>query len=173
LKPTRRRISMGDILDKVKHGKGIWLLLIGVAAGLLLLTFGDGSNTEEGDVLIETPSPTFTEAETYLANLERRIANLLDAMDGVSDVSVVLTPDGTAESLYAQNGQYENGSLAEQEYVTVGRDGTPILIRLTYPKLRGVAIVCRGGSNPILQEKIVSLLCALLDLPASRVYVTG
>ncbi len=164
---------MGSFLEKMKQNKGLWLLLIGMAAGLLLLAFGDSKEGEESTVTSPAPMPSFAEADQYLANLERRIANLLEAMDGVSNVSVVLTPDGTAESLYAQNGKFEEGALTEREYVIIGRDGEPILVRLIYPKLRGVAVVCRGGSNPILQEKIVSLLCALLELPSHNVYVTG
>lgn len=164
---------MDSFFEKMKQSKGLWLLILGIAAGLLLLFLGDSQSKSESETVTEAPSLSFTEAEQYLNTLERRIANLLEAMDGVSDVSVILTPDGTAESLYAQNGQYENGTLTEREYVLTDRDGEVILVRLIYPKLRGVAVVCRGGSNPILQEKIVSLLCALLELPANKVYVTG
>ena len=164
---------MDSFFEKMKQSKGLWLLILGIAAGLLLLFLGDSQSKSESETATEAPSLSFTEAEQYLNTLERRIANLLEAMDGVSDVSVILTPDGTAESLYAQNGQYENGTLTEREYVLTDRNGEVILVRLIYPKLRGVAVVCRGGSNPILQEKIVSLLCALLELPSNKVYVTG
>ncbi len=160
-------------LEKWKQHKILWLLLIGIAAGVLLLTWEDGKEGEGEETTSPIPTPAFSEAEEYLTNLERRIANLLEAMDGVSDVSVIVTPDGTAESLFAQDGQYEDGALTQREYVIVGRDGEPILVRLIYPKLRGVAVVCKGGSNPILQEKIVSLLCALLELSSNKVYVTG
>ena len=57
--------------------------------------------------------------------------------------------------------------------VITGSDGTPITVKLRFPELRGVAVVCRGGANPVNQEKIVSLLTALFGLPATRVCVTG
>ena len=65
--------------------------------------------------------------------------------------------------------------MTEREYVITDVDGngTPIKVKLVFPKLRGIAVVCRGGGNPINQEKIVSLLSALFDLSSNRVYVTG
>ncbi len=161
-------------LEKMKQTKGLPLLLIGVAAGLLLL-FAGGGGEESREPASPDPAEQKSETEEYLAALERRVCQLLEAMDGVSDVSVVITPDGTSETVYAQNGRYSGGSLTEREYVILDRDGDGelVAVKLLYPKLRGIAVVCRGGSNPILQEKIVSLLCALFELPSNKVYVTG
>ncbi len=166
---------MGHFLETMKHAKGSWLLLVGLAAGLLLVFLGGNEWTSSAESLASDTQEGYPETNDYIASLERRVCQLLEAMDGVSEVSVIITPDGTGETVYAQNGHYESGILTEREYVITDGNGNdkPILIRLIYPKLRGIAVVCRGGSNPILQEKIVSLLCALFDLSANKVYVTG
>ena len=163
---------MGSFFEKMKQSKGTWLLVIGILAGLLLVFTETGG--EASDTTAEDPAASgFTEASDYVAALERRVCQLLESMDGVSGVSVILMPDQTGETVYAQNGRYEGSTMTEREYVFSDENGKPIVVRLIYPKLRGVAVVCRGGSNPITQEKIISLLCALFDLSAGQVYVTG
>ncbi len=154
---------------------GTWLLVIGVAAGLLLVFFGSGIGRSDGGAAAGSAEMSAEEDDARLAALEYRVKQLLEAMDGVSDVVLVLTPDTGSELRYAQNLRYGNG-IAEEKSTALsgsGSDSSPIPIGLIYPRVRGAAVVCRGGSNPVTQEKILSLLCALLDLPASRVYVTG
>ncbi len=163
---------MSGFLDKMKQSKGTWLLVIGVIAGLLLVFVGNGEESTATPVEDLTASG-FSETDDYITTLELRVSRLLEAMDGVSGVSVILLPDITGETVYAQNGRYEGGTMTEREYVFTDKDGKPMVVRLVYPKLRGIAVVCRGGSNPITQEKIISLLCALFDLSSGKVYVTG
>ena len=118
-------------LDKVKQGKGLWLLILGIAAGLLLILW-DGKETKEDTSSPDPPpSASLETANDYLSALERQIGQLLEAMDGVSGVSVALMPDGTVESQYAQNGHYDGGSMTEREYLTVTKDGNgeTVLIR--------------------------------------------
>lgn len=166
---------MTDFLQKLKSTKGSLLLILGLSVGILLFLLGGGSGEKKEE---KAPAADPSECEKtldLLTVLESRVCELLSHMDGISDVHVILTPDATKETVYAQNGSYSGGVLTEREYVLADIDGddTPLVIKLIFPKLRGIAVVCRGGSNPINQEKIVSLLCSLFDLPASRVYVTG
>ena len=152
-------------------GKGGWLLVLGLAAGLLLVFFGGRQTTAASPVELESPE----DPGEAVSELERRVAALLEAMDGVSDVRVVLTPESGSELVYAQNVRYENGVASEKQYVFFEQngDGRPIPVKYLCPRIRGAAVVCRGGSHPVTQEKILSLLEALLDLPAGRIFVTG
>ena len=101
------------------------------------------------------------------------MTELISRMDGISDVRVVIIPESTGGRVYAENDRYSDGTMTEREIVIPGSDGAPITVKLRFPELRGVAVVCRGGANPVNQEKIVSLLTALFGLPATRVCVTG
>lgn len=159
-------------LEIFKKKKGTGWLLLGLAAGILLFLFGSAENGKTETDKTEDPAKEYTAADAYVALLERRVTELLERMDGVADVHVIITADSCAEVLYAQNGSYDNGTLTEKEYVLADGD-KPIRIKLIYPRLRGIAVVCRGGSNPIQREKIVSLLSSLFDLPSNKVYVTG
>lgn len=160
------------ILELMKKKKGTGWLLVGLAAGILLFLFGSINTDKKESTQTEDPVLEFSQVDSYIAVLERRVCELLERMDGVSDVHVIITPDSCTEVVYAQNGTYENGSMTEKEYVLADGD-RPIRVKLVYPHLRGIAVVCRGGSNPIQREKIVALLSSLFDLSSNKVYVTG
>lgn len=166
---------MGALFPFLKEKKGALLLIVGLGAGLLLLFFGSGEAKTTSEQTTPTVKEEMAEVDDYISVLEYRLKELLETMDGVSDVHLILLPDTCTEVVYAQNGTYSEGYLTQKEYVLTDVDGDeePIRLKLVYPKLRGASVVCRGGSNPILQEKIVSLLSSLLDLPTNRVYVTG
>ncbi len=166
---------MSGFFDKLKNTKGSLFLILGLAAGILLLFIGGGDSAKKKEYVADTSPDEVEEALDYISGLEHRVAELLSCMDGISDVHVIITPENAGETVYAQNGSYNGGVMTEREYVITDIDGngTPIKVRLVFPELRGIAVVCRGGGNPINQEKIVSLLSALFDLSSNRVYVTG
>lgn len=163
----------GRLCDIFKGKRTVFLLLIGVVAGILLIFVGGDKNTESS-----SPPDISGQIEItneYVRNLEVRVTQILSKMDGISDVSVIITADSCAETVYAQNGRYDGGSLTEKEYVIIdkGDSDEPIAVKLVYPKIRGVAVVCYGGSNPINQEKISKLLASLFDIAQNQVYVSG
>ena len=156
-----------------KNKRSLILLLIGTVAGIMLIFVGGDKDTEKAS------APDLSEqidvTNEYIKTLEVRVSQILSKMDGISDVSVIITADSCAETVYAQNGRYDGGSLTEKEYVIIDKGDTdePIVVKLVYPKIRGVAVVCCGGSNPINQEKISKLLSSLLDIAQNQVYVSG
>ncbi len=157
-----------------KGKKTVILLLIGVVAGIALIFVGNGEKKAEKSSLPDL-SGQIEVTNEYIKNLEIRVTQILSKMDGISDVSVIITADSCAETIYAQNGRYDGGSLTEKEYVIIDRGDSdePIVVKLVYPKIRGVAVVCYGGSNPINQEKISKLLSSLFDIAQNQVYVSG
>ena len=166
---------MAGIFEKLKNTKGIGFLIIGLVAGILFLLIGDGVTSDKKEATPEETGSEVKDACDYISLLEIRIKELLEHIDGISNVYVIVTPKSTEELVYAQNGSYDGGKLTEKEYVITDKDGdgVPIKLKIIFPELKGIAVVCRGGANPINQEKLVSLLSALLDLPSNRVYVTG
>ncbi len=166
---------MENIFEKLKKTKGMGFLVIGLITGIIFLTLGSGEESKKEQNAVSTEENDYKTVGEMTEELERRVCELIERMDGVSDVRVMITPENTGETVYAQNGSFSGGSMTEREYVItdVDGDGKPIVIKLIYPKIRGVAVVCRGGSNPINQEKIVALLEALFDLSSNHVYVGG
>lgn len=62
----------------------------------------------------------------------------------------------------------------EKEYVLIETDGNEggMIIKLIQPKIRGVAVVCEGGGSDAVRQEITQAITAVLDISASRVYIT-
>ena len=126
-----------------RGGKGIALCAFLLLGALVLLLLQKSPKEEKQDDRL--PS------EAAKIAWEEQLERLLERMDGVSNVKVSVSLESGNQYTY------ENGKTT---VVTAGR-------------VRGVAVVCKGGSDAVLREKIVSLLCALFDLPVRAVSVAG
>ncbi len=135
-------------MKKLRAIKGLPLLLLGIAAGILLLWIGGqgGEEREETNAVQSVSLNEFTEQE------QRRLAILLDSIVGVSQVKVCLT--------------LERGDAG----VTGNRDGESYTAQRP-PEIAGCVVVCRGGGDAKIQLAIISVVCALYGLPSSRVSV--
>lgn len=157
-------------IGNLKNIKGIWVLGILFVVGLALIVVGSVDYTL-GRPKEEDPKRTdIIDTSDYVDRLEQEVAALLERIDGAGVVHVLITLESDSEHVYAYDSK--NGS---REYLTVGSGSaeSPVLLRRMTPKLRGIAVVCSGGDNPVVQQKIISLLCALFDLPSTKVFVSG
>lgn len=157
---------MRDFLRKFRTMKGVGLIALTFVAGLLLILLSTRGEKGETSGVAPAGGEEFS-FEKYEKKLEERLKEIVSKVDGVSSVSVmVLLDQGYEEELAEKGSSYllvrdQNGS----------QTGIETLRRA--PKVRGVAVVCRGGELPQTQKELIALLSALLDLPASRIYVGG
>ena len=131
-------------------------------------------------------SEEFT-AEEYKEALEKDIARLVKSISGSRKVTVVITLESGMNYQYADNveesdeSKNDNLNTAEksetkQNYITVkNADGSEqaILISKQMPEIRGVAIVCEGGDNAALNEKIQNAVMSALNITSKRVFIAG
>lgn len=168
---------MGDILKKIKSSPWGLFLVIGLGVGIALTAIGGMYSGGESEKTVAEAEPSEltgvsqASVDEYVTNLEKRIKNLIEKMDGVSDVDVMVTVDCSGELVLARDQTYADGVLASSKYV-IGEDGT-VTLKEILPYPRGVAVVCNGGGDPIVQAKIIDMLCSLFGIPATRVSVSG
>ena len=68
--------------------------------------------------------------------------------------------------------QEADGSRQSQ-HVLLGSGGAQGLVEtVKTPQILGVAVVCEGGGNVIVQERIIDIVQALTDVGASHITVT-
>ncbi len=150
----------------VSEKKGLWLIVAVLLLGIVLMIFGDaGDNSEKlgGD------------GESLGADeLEYRVKELCERVRGVSEVSVMITFETAGEQIYAQNTKSTgvgNGGEARVEYVTVSGDVVPI--GTVMPRIRGIAVVCRGGDDVSVKLKLTEMLCTLFSVDSNAVSIMG
>ena len=121
--------------------------------------------------------------ETYAEDIEKRLT--VSSIDGAGKTRVMVTLESGAEQVYAKNEKIKSdtsGGTAlekenfsdEKEYVLIETDGNEggMIIKLIQPKIRGVAVVCEGGGSDAVRQEITQAITAVLDISASRVYIT-
>lgn len=167
-------------LEKLKNPRV--LIIIGVIGIALVFLSSFIDQKPEGKV----SSEEFT-AEEYKEKLEKDITKLVKSISGSRKVTVVITLESGINYQYADNleetGETKNDNLntaekseIKQNYITVkNADGSEaaILISKQMPEIRGVAIVCEGGDNAALNEKIQNAVMSALNITSKRVYIAG
>ncbi len=167
--------------EKIKNPK--FLIIIGIAGILLIFLSGFlGDETRK-------PKDTYTEitAEEYREQLETDIKKIVRQITGSKKVEVIVTLESGIRYKYAdthegattdktENDAISTSSEHKEGYITVKTsDGgeEALLITRQMPEVRGVAIVCAGGDDPYLAEKIENTVTAALNITTQRVHIAG
>ena len=125
--------------------------------------------------------------EEYKENLERQVADLVKKISGSKKAQVVITLEGGIRYSYAEstedtssNKNESSGAFSSSElkrsFITVKTSSggeSALLISEYMPEVRGVAIVCAGGDDEEIREKVQNAVMAALNITSKRVYVTG
>lgn len=145
------------------------IILFGVILVIASSTFiPSGTKTEKTE---ETDYEAYTEA------LEKKLADTISSIDGVGSCKVMLTLAEAGENVYAQNKEHKRDADSQSEndeYVIYNdKDGeSPVLVNNYFPNIQGVAIVCTGGDNPTVREKVIQTVMSLFNISSNRVSVS-
>ncbi len=164
--------SLANVEFLKSNKKALICFLAGVLGILLIFISNliDNKNKEE--------SKSTTPQVSYNEELEEKLQKLISSIDGAGKTSVFLTVEETEEYVYAQDNSSSykdnSNSSSQNEYVIVdgnnGKDG--LLVKTVCPKVRGVAIVCEGGENPKVQQRIYSSVSAALGISTARISIS-
>lgn len=170
---------INELLKKLRSPK---TLIIAGVVGIVLILISSLPSSKQAK---EQPG-VFSE-EVYCEELEADVKKLVKEITGSSRVSVVITLEGGINYDYAdilektsvEDVGKENESSdtrIKEGYITIkNADGgeEALLVNARLPKVRGVAIVCEGGDNEIINQKILNTVTAALDITSKRVYICG
>lgn len=160
------------------------LITIGII-GMVLIALS--SFITDGNESKATDGQTVIDIEEYKEELEEAVADIVKSVTGDKKATVVITLENTVKYSYADSSETDSSNSSgekseqssekkSQSYVTVRTsDGgeEALLVTEFMPQVRGVAIICKGGDNEILAEKIKNAVKAALQITSQRVYITG
>lgn len=125
----------------------------------------------------------------YTEYLEGSLEKLLSTMDGVGKVQVMITLEGTGESIVEKDtntktdgstevdsvGGSRNTTGITEEETTVfyeAADGeTPFVRKVTAPEVEGVVVSAQGGGNVVIAENIKEAIQALFGIDAHKIII--
>ncbi len=165
--------------------KGVkWAVVLGVVGVLLILLSEWLPDKQQA-----TAEMTKLTSEQYCAAIEEKLCTLLERMDGVGECAVYVTLENGVEYVYAKE-QQENADRSEdkdpsgeqikesadsQESVILinGENGEEgLLLTEIQPQVKGVVVVCVGGDNAAVIERVTQVVTTALNISTRRVCVT-
>ena len=168
-----------------------FIIIAGLAAIALIFIsnfFDSGSKTQ--------PSPeqtVYTSSQTALAykqEIEASLQDIISSIEGAGTTKLYVTVDSGTEYVYAadekeskslQNGKgdgstkTDESSDKEKNYITVRlSDGTEqaIVLKEIQPTVRGVVVVCSGGGDIEVQQRVLEAVTKALNISSAKVCVT-
>ncbi len=167
---------MNGLIEKIKElsKKPVFLkaaAVLGVLVIILILIsdLSDGSGKKEKPADI---SVDFAYADAYTDALKAELSEMLASIEGVGKAQVMLTLSSAEEYVYAEEIK-RGSSQAEKKYVIIdnGSQEEALVKKIKNPQVSGVLIVCEGGDDPRVCEKIYKAVSAALDVSTSKIYV--
>ena len=146
---------------------GKWLVWVGII-GLMLIGLTEIlPEREKADTVLSTVTETQVEEA-----LERRMTSLLTQVEGVGQCRVMVTLESGSRSVYATDSAVTASGTSEQ-VLTVDTDTGPVGLLLTriQPTVKGVAVVCQGGGDPVVCQSITDLISTTFHISERRVCI--
>lgn len=169
-------------LLKLKNGK--LPVILGIA-GMVLIGLSSFFGTGNKKTAKADTKPVFT--DEYVSSIEKKVKTLVEKISGDENAAVVVTLETGVRYIYAgeteknteektDSGSKNTAAEVKKNYITVKTEdgGEKPLVEAEYlPEIRGVAVVCKGGNDKEIAEKIKNALMSALNITSKRIYIAG
>lgn len=162
------------LFEKLKNDKKAMVILAIGLTGMLLILFSGSSSADKN----KPESPSSNEHVIYSeCELAQQIEKLIENIDGAGKCKAMVSYSSYEETVYARNENQRSGNDGENQYVgeyivlDSGSEENGLAVKILLPEIKGVAIVCQGGNNPVIKEQIISALSALFNISTNRISV--
>ena len=146
------------ILAVIKKNRILFLL---GACGLILLLVGGRFGKKEAE---QTNFSATRNYEEYRMSLEATLEEDCARIRGVGSASVTLTLASSEIAVYEKNQSGTGESVAVA-------GGEALLLAYRVPEITGVAVICSGGADPIVQKELYDFFGAVLGLDTTQIHV--
>ena len=186
-------MKMQDFMQKIKEKKlkrSDWLIL--VLAGILILIIALPTDTEEKKQAEKSKENISKENNTMEASkdeIELKLEDILEKIDGAGDVKVMITYQDSGTQVVEKDKNTSENSLEESDstggvrstkeqqlqestvYEEADAGNTPFVSKELLPKVEGILIVASGGDNQKVKQNISEAVLALFQVEAHRIKI--
>ena len=186
-------MKIQDFMQKIKEKKlkrSDWLIL--VLAGILILIIALPTDTKEKKQAEEAKENISKENNTMEASkdeIERKLEDILEKIDGAGDVKVMITYQDSGTQVVEKDKNTSENSLEESDstggvrstkeqqlqestvYEEADAGNTPFVSKELLPKVEGILIVASGGDNQKVKQNISEAVLALFQVEAHRIKI--
>lgn len=170
--------------DKQKRVENLIFLIILLVILLVSINYIFKSDEKSGNniasnsnIINNKDSSTYSSQNVSMqVNLEEKLANILSQINGISDVSVLLTYSSDSKQNIVYNTKEENsdGKTVEEKSVAYNEEGgekTAIVESVEMPRIEGAIIVAKGANSVDIKSKLASTISNVTGIPVYKVQV--
>ena len=119
--------------------------IVGIALIFLssYIDFGSFANQKEEEEFSVT---------TYSTEIQSDLQSVISKIEGAGQTQVLLTMENSVEYVYLDNSTTETKEIE--------------------PVIRGVLVVCEGGDDPVVIERVTEAVTKALDISTAKVCIT-
>lgn len=142
-------LSLKELKELLRNEKSLKIILIAGLFLIIIIAFSGFSTgkTEKKDKMFFD----YNRQSEYEQALEKKLSSVLSEINGIGNIDIMITLDTSEENRFDDK---------EDELVCVRT-----------PSVRGVIVVCDGGDNIIIREKVISAVSAAFGISTTRVSV--
>lgn len=154
-------MNRNEIIKFFKN-KNNALVAVILIIGVIIMMSGTGKKT----------APKVEEVSDKVSYSEE-LKEILSDIEGVGRVNVMITYYGSSEKdiAYETKTNTSEGERTSEDKKAVISDGTPMVVREMYPKVKGVVVTAQGADNAAVKRKLTEAVVAALDVPEYRVCI--
>lgn len=160
-----------SICEKTKLDKKAMIIIFIGLMGVMLLTVSELIPEKEVE---EESTETAQSADyyDYADEIEKKLEKIISSIYGAGKTKVMVTLDCSDESVYATEEKINESSRENKVVIVENQDGEGgVLLKITQPRVRGVAVVCEGGASPSVRQSITKTITAVLDISSARISI--
>ncbi|MCX7772431.1 MAG: hypothetical protein N2376_04885 [Clostridia bacterium] len=119
--------------------------------------------------------------QEVVADLEKRLSELLSQVEGAGQVSVMIYADSSSEQVPAYNDQQntknedrndgKSSEINETRELALSGNDSPVILKVMIPQIKGVVVVAEGADDMLIKEQLNNAVCTLLGIPEHRVQI--
>ena len=101
---------------------------------------------------VDFGSLTSFSVKTYSTKIENDLQTVISKIEGAGKTEVLLTMENSVEYVYLDNSTTKTKEIE--------------------PLIRGVLVVCEGGDDPVVVERVTDAVTKALDISTAKVCIT-
>ena len=156
-------------LSKLKKTDYIVILLVGVLLLIVVLPVKEDRKTcsnSQKKAKAKSVSESTCDDEEYEKLLEKKLEGILERMDGVGEVSVMITLSDDGTRIVDKDTKETSESIEKTTVIYDDEDASvPYVTSTDKPAVSGVLVVAQGGGSPQVNNDISNAVSALFDVP--------
>ena len=175
------KIQLQQLADRFRQSSNrLKIAVVLGAAGMLMIMLSElvpESKDKPEKAMSQTET---TDSDDFRKRTERELKALLEQIEGVGDCEVMISLESSTEYIYAENisrftedNADRRSEKLDEDIVITENGGTrqPLIRKVIDPQIGGVVIVCEGGGDISINERVQKAVSTALNISSTRVCV--